>query len=78
MDQLTGAFGVPVDSATYWRFLVEPAVSIYIDKSRPDVGKIVQRVDDYSSGQVDYFKKAGVPIRRPSNPEYQSGPEHVA
>ena len=75
---MTGAFGVPVDSATYWRFLVEPAVSIYIDKSRPDVGKIVQRFDDdYSGEQVDYFKKAGVPIRRPSNPEFQSDPEHV-
>ena len=66
MDQLTGAFGVPVDSAAYWRFLVEPAVSIYIDKSRPDVGKIVQRVDDdYRGEHVDYFKKAGVPIRQP-------------
>ena len=75
---MTGAFGVPVDSATYWRFLVEPEVSIHIDKSRPDVGKIVQRVDGaYSGEQVDYFKKAGAPIRRPSNPEYRPGPEHV-
>ena len=81
LTELTAAFGEPESGSGYWRFKTGKA-SIYVDTSNSNVGKITksslrQGSLPNSSGLESYFQSVEVPLRRPSNPEYQFSPEHV-
>ena len=81
LSELTAAFGKPLSGSGYWRFRADRA-SIYVGTSNPYIGKVTESSLrrgslPNSSGLESYFQSVGVPLRRPSNPEYQFGPEHV-